>query len=348
MTEPLLTIGDFARAVGLSTSALRHYDECGLLVPAETDAVTGYRYYTPDLERRARLVAMMRDVGVPIETMRAVLDGTPDTAREVLRDLSSKREEEAARTLHVIEAVLATVDVARATTVLVRLRVSGPSLAAALRQVRPAADLDPASPLAAALLDVQGDDVDVVATNRYWMAIRSLRGEAEVRGDARATLRLPDAAALAERLDRADDVVLVLTSGGLVVEHGDDVVSAATSDLPYPAHRLVVGGLAPPETAALVDRDRLVEAVAAAGRAVVEVELGDDVVEVMGAAAVAATVVGKPQALRFRSALLLRAVGACVGDRVRIEVTEARRPVRVTSPDQPGFSALVMPTLEQG
>lgn len=34
----LLTIGDFARAVGLPASALRHYDECGLLVPARTDA----------------------------------------------------------------------------------------------------------------------------------------------------------------------------------------------------------------------------------------------------------------------------------------------------------------------
>ena len=38
----LLTIGDFARAVGLPTSALRHYDECGLLVPARTDASTGF------------------------------------------------------------------------------------------------------------------------------------------------------------------------------------------------------------------------------------------------------------------------------------------------------------------
>ncbi|HEY9354348.1 MAG TPA: MerR family DNA-binding transcriptional regulator, partial [Nocardioides sp.] len=47
MDEPLLTIGAFARAVGLTASALRHYDECGLLVPAEVDSGTGYRYYTP-------------------------------------------------------------------------------------------------------------------------------------------------------------------------------------------------------------------------------------------------------------------------------------------------------------
>ena len=43
-SSPLLTIGAFARAVGLTASALRHYDECGLLPPAEVDDATGYRY----------------------------------------------------------------------------------------------------------------------------------------------------------------------------------------------------------------------------------------------------------------------------------------------------------------
>lgn len=35
-----LSIGDFARATGLSAKALRLYDEMGLLVPAEVDAFT--------------------------------------------------------------------------------------------------------------------------------------------------------------------------------------------------------------------------------------------------------------------------------------------------------------------
>ena len=57
MEQPLLTIGAFARAVGLAPSALRYYDECGLLRPADVDEATGYRYYTPDLARRAHAVA---------------------------------------------------------------------------------------------------------------------------------------------------------------------------------------------------------------------------------------------------------------------------------------------------
>lgn len=79
--EPLLSIGAFARAVGLAPSALRYYDEAGLLSPAEVDGRTGYRYYTPDLERRAFIIRRLRAVAVPVETMRAVLDGSSDKAQ---------------------------------------------------------------------------------------------------------------------------------------------------------------------------------------------------------------------------------------------------------------------------
>ncbi|MCX4639442.1 MerR family DNA-binding transcriptional regulator [Streptomyces platensis] len=50
--EQLLTIGVFARRVGLAPSALRFYDDCGLLRPARVDAVTGYRRYGAGRGRR--------------------------------------------------------------------------------------------------------------------------------------------------------------------------------------------------------------------------------------------------------------------------------------------------------
>ena len=39
----LLTIGEFAPATHLSVKALRHYDEVGLLQPADVDQASGYR-----------------------------------------------------------------------------------------------------------------------------------------------------------------------------------------------------------------------------------------------------------------------------------------------------------------
>ena len=41
--SPLMTVGEFALATGLSAKALRFYDERGLLAPADVDAHSGYR-----------------------------------------------------------------------------------------------------------------------------------------------------------------------------------------------------------------------------------------------------------------------------------------------------------------
>lgn len=75
-----LTIGDFARASGLSAKALRLYDEMGLLRPAEVDPVTGYRRYDVAQLDRARLVARLRLAGLPLARIRVVADLPPYAA----------------------------------------------------------------------------------------------------------------------------------------------------------------------------------------------------------------------------------------------------------------------------
>ncbi len=150
MDEPLLTIGAFARAVGLTASALRHYDECGLLVPAEVDSGTGYRYYTPELADRARLIVGMREAGVPIGTMRVVLDSPAAEARVALAGFLEDQSARTARAEEAVRGVLAAVDAGPAARPAL-VELPGPVLAAAIRQVRHAAESDPASELASAL-----------------------------------------------------------------------------------------------------------------------------------------------------------------------------------------------------
>ena len=60
------TIGRMARESGLSVSALRFYDGAGVLAPASVDPGSGYRYYTPDQLPRARLIARLRQLGLPL------------------------------------------------------------------------------------------------------------------------------------------------------------------------------------------------------------------------------------------------------------------------------------------
>jgi PPM family protein phosphatase len=80
----LLTIGEFARAARLSTKALRLYDELGLLRPFRVDEWTGYRYYAPSQLERARLVAWLRRLGMPLAQIGAVVESpAPEAAATV-------------------------------------------------------------------------------------------------------------------------------------------------------------------------------------------------------------------------------------------------------------------------
>ncbi|MFE9428185.1 MerR family transcriptional regulator [Kitasatospora sp. NPDC006697] len=79
-----LTIGAFARACGLSPKALRLYDELGLLRPDRVDPASGYRYYRPAQLDRARLVAHLRRIGVPLAVIRRLVDLSPGQAAEEL------------------------------------------------------------------------------------------------------------------------------------------------------------------------------------------------------------------------------------------------------------------------
>ena len=76
----LLTIGEFARLSRLSPKALRLYDELGLLRPFQVDEWSGYRYYEPSQLERARLVAWLRRLGMPLAQIGAVIDAPPAEA----------------------------------------------------------------------------------------------------------------------------------------------------------------------------------------------------------------------------------------------------------------------------
>ncbi len=79
-----MTIGEFARRSNLSAKALRLYDETGLLVPARTDAATGYRFYESDQLERARLVGALRKLDIPLAQIRDILDlDAADAARRI-------------------------------------------------------------------------------------------------------------------------------------------------------------------------------------------------------------------------------------------------------------------------
>ncbi|MEU5093932.1 MerR family transcriptional regulator [Streptomyces sp. NPDC020996] len=81
---PLLTIGAFAARARLSAKALRLYDRLGLLTPAHVDEASGYRYYRAGQAERARLVALLRQLDMPLARIAEVIAADGERAGELL------------------------------------------------------------------------------------------------------------------------------------------------------------------------------------------------------------------------------------------------------------------------
>jgi DNA-binding transcriptional MerR regulator len=77
----LLAIGDFSRMTHLSVKALRHYHDVGLLEPAEIDRSSGYRFYDADQVPIAQVIRRFRDLGMPVDQVKSVLDAPDVTSR---------------------------------------------------------------------------------------------------------------------------------------------------------------------------------------------------------------------------------------------------------------------------
>jgi len=75
MNQPkdLLSIGSFANMTRLSIKALRLYDELDILKPLHIDPQSGYRYYGVDQLSSARMIRNMRDMDMPLATIRRML-----------------------------------------------------------------------------------------------------------------------------------------------------------------------------------------------------------------------------------------------------------------------------------
>ncbi len=101
-----LSIGDFSRMTHLSVKALRHYHDVGLLEPAEIDRWSGYRYYRPDQVATAQVIRRFRDLGMPVDHVRAVLQA-PDleTRNELMMAHLDRMQAQLAQTQATVESL---------------------------------------------------------------------------------------------------------------------------------------------------------------------------------------------------------------------------------------------------
>ncbi|GIF60074.1 DNA polymerase III subunit beta family protein [Asanoa iriomotensis] len=233
------SIGDTARASGLSVSALRFYDRAGVLVPALVDPENGYRWYDDRQVRQARLVAGLRRVGMPVAEIAAVLKSETAAAHRLLDQHLHRLEAgltDARRELSRVHALLDTQEIPMTTVTL-----TSAVLAAAFDSVRFAASTNPDLPmLAGVLLDVEPGAITLVATDRYRMAIH--REPATVDGPAtRHIAPLPWIDQVREHAARQTETITIHLTATTVEAKGTDW---AIKDEPlaydFPDYRRVV------------------------------------------------------------------------------------------------------------
>jgi DNA-binding transcriptional MerR regulator len=81
MLAPMLSIGRFADATGLTVKALRHYDEIGLLAPARIDPENGYRYYDTAQIEEAVTIRRLRALELPLDEVRELIHADTEAIR---------------------------------------------------------------------------------------------------------------------------------------------------------------------------------------------------------------------------------------------------------------------------
>lgn len=352
-----LTISAFARMVGLSPSALRFYDDCGLLRPAAVDDRTGYRYYSIDQQRTAVLVRRMRDIDLPLTQIRLVLDGDQEAAAAVLRAHVADTVDKADLARTVVEDLVSALktrdlpDPGAATIV----RIDGPELAGAVRQVAPAAARTDESPgLDGVLLEVTAGEITVVATDRYQLALRTL--QVEVTGAPRRVLvpvaDLVEVAGWARahgqvelRVEGQRATLMAVPPTGA---SGDQRELTVIDDR-FPTYRSIIDGLPPWITRVIVDRQRLLDFVLSTDpESTARLVIGRDGVDAFRGQAplpvrLPAVCVGESMTVGFSPSLLAPALQAAVGPDALLELSGPNRPCVLRSADQGTFSTLVMP-----
>ena len=86
----MLQIGEFSKVCQVSVKTLHHYDRIGLLVPAQVDHGTGYRYYRTEQIDTMNYIKRLKHYGFSLEEIQHLI--TVSDRRELAGALRRQKE----------------------------------------------------------------------------------------------------------------------------------------------------------------------------------------------------------------------------------------------------------------
>ena len=100
----MLTVKQVAKISGVSVRALHHYDEIGLLKPARIGR-NRYRYYGDEELLRLQQILLHRELDIPLERIREILDDPKFDQRRALIEQRGKLAKEAKRYAQLVRTI---------------------------------------------------------------------------------------------------------------------------------------------------------------------------------------------------------------------------------------------------
>ncbi|SDD97902.1 DNA polymerase III beta subunit, central domain [Rhodococcus tukisamuensis] len=345
-----MSIGSFASRSGLTASALRFYADARLLLPAEVDPDSGYRFYGEDQLERAVLLRQLREIGMPLATAKSVLDaGRNEAVRlvdqhvdAVVSGATAARQQAA-----VIKAALA------AEPAVVVVALSGPVLAAAIEQVLTATTDEPdIAVLGGVRFESDTGAVTVTATDRYRLSTRTLVTADPTAATWAATVNGEDLRSCLGDLRRTPLARIEATEQGMWIrlpDRGDRHCRLLPE--PFPDYRSMLDALPAVTTRVEASKSSLLRALEErpADRVSMHVtEAGVTVLDNRGGpdtgVHLPARVSGPSIEAWFEMTTLYPAISTAIGADVLLDLRGPAQPATVRSADHGDLTTLAMPT----
>ncbi|MEN2511868.1 MerR family transcriptional regulator [Gordonia polyisoprenivorans] len=355
----MMSIGAFADACGLTTSALRFYDDAGLLRPDRVDPGSGYRWYTPGQCDRAVLVRRLREIGMPIVGVRKMLDSAPLDAKRCLDDYLAE--------------IIGAAEAARSTASLIKAQwdiqpepgvttISGAMFAAATDQVLTTTACDAEfAVLSGVRVEIENGALTMSATDRFRLTTRSLVA-GQTGATCAGTVHADDLRRCLADLRHSPVVELTVDDDGLTITlPGGRRRHCRLIDDTFPDHRALLGALPTPTTTMLTSRTGLLDALERGPAEFVEMQIdegrialrpypcpSDDdsdsgTAELGDEMRLVAEVTGVALTLWFEMTTLYPAISTAIGADVLVELRGRDQPATIRSADRGELTTLVMP-----
>ena len=358
-----MNIGDFAARTELSVSAVRFYADRGLLSPVRVDAVSGYRLYAEDQVETGKLIRDLRRMNMSLVDIGTVLAAdVPEQHALVQQHLTTLEAElrhisAVAQRFGAVTAATASAPINSSTNVtetppMPNITAHSTDLAAALKQVLPAAGTDPHRPnLMTVLIEAADGSLRVVATDSHRCAVRDLV-PLTAGDDFSAVVSAATMADWQAKLTSPAPVTIQRKRGRLTI-NGDGVdLDTSAIDMTFPPYEALLSAASPSTTVVAAKAELLSALAHFDGENPVHLRADGETLTIAAAGheqRVAATC-DRPADVAVNPRFAEDAVRHAVGAEVIIEIDGVTKPLVFRSADDGTYTSLLMavaPTPEQ-